>query len=290
MLMLIKNSRSWKCDYLLERRVSSTPHSAQKQQLPNTVQLVRRLTPTANVISNPKTASESWISCIDFPAVFFLDPYVFQKHQVQIPRANLVSPTFYSNFFGDSTAVHTHVSLYFNSVHKWMPIISEERFYTYLEKPLSELPADVAFLLLCMKMITCASSEDPCAGIYLAAKQGFANLETAGVLSIRGLQAGLLIAIYEMGHAIYPAAFLTIGACARYGYALGLGCSGATKVCRPFSRDELRENSRLWWAVILLYRYESSVAVLWFMANSLSRSCKVYFLNSISHTGVAYWL
>ena len=107
------------------------------------------------------------------------------------------------------------MSLYFNSIHKWIPTISEERFYTYLEKPLSELPADVAFLLLCMKMITCASSEDPRTEIYLAAKQCFANLETAGILSIRGLQAGLLIPIYEIGHTIYPPAFLTIGACAR---------------------------------------------------------------------------
>lgn len=166
-----------------------------------------------------------------------------------------------------------------------MPIISVERFYIYLEKPLSELPADVAFLLLCMKMITWAPStlsEDPRTEIYFAAKQCFANLETAGILSIRGLEAGLLISIYEMGHAIYPSAFLTIGACARYGYALGLGRSGATKICRPFSRDELKENTRLWWAVILLDRYESSVAVLCFMANSLGGSCKVSCLNSNS--------
>ncbi|KAL6408671.1 hypothetical protein AUP68_07615 [Ilyonectria robusta] len=38
-----------------------------------------------------------------------------------------------------------------------------------------------------------------------------------------GLQAAvLLLAFYEVAHAIYPAAYLTIGHCARLGHALGI--------------------------------------------------------------------
>ena len=33
----------------------------------------------------------------------------------------------------------------------------------------------------------------------------------------------VLLGLYEIGHAIYAGAFLTIGACARYANALGIG-------------------------------------------------------------------
>ncbi len=268
MSILIHNSRSWKCDYSHEaHRKSRTPRSAQEQQPQHTVRVVHRSTSLlkANTAPNSAATHESWISDIEFPAAFFLDPHVFKKHQMPIPRANLVSPRFYSSFLENEADVLSQVTLYFDSVHKWMPIISEERIYACLEKPLRELSSDTALLLLCMRMITWTPSkhsEDPRTEIYLAAKQCFANLETSGILSIRGLEAGLLISIYEIGHAIYPSAFLTAGACVRYGYALGLGRSDAMKICRPFSRDELQENTRLWWAVILVHRYESSVTVL----------------------------
>lgn len=57
---------------------------------------------------------------------------------------------------------------------------------------------------------------------YLLAKQCFHFVEGQSVISLRMLQAALLLSLYELGNGIYPAAFLTIGHCARLGHALGI--------------------------------------------------------------------
>lgn len=109
-----------------------------------------------------------------------------------------------------------------------------------------------------MRLITSAPSESSRNGtrteLHLAAKQGFLNLEMAGVLSVECLEAGLLISLYEINHAIYPSAFLSVGACTRYGQAMGFGGPNALKLRPPYNRSELEGSRRLWWAVVLLDR------------------------------------
>lgn len=58
--------------------------------------------------------------------------------------------------------------------------------------------------------------------MYALVKQGCLEAEQNNVLSVKILQALLLVALYEIGNAIYPAAYLTIGHCARLGYAMGI--------------------------------------------------------------------
>ncbi|PKK52626.1 hypothetical protein CI102_2884, partial [Trichoderma harzianum] len=154
----------------------------------------------------------------------------------------------------------SYVSAFFNGVHRWLPVLDEERFRArLLGKTPTELPADVALLLLCMRLITSAPSESSRNGtrtdLHLAAKQGFLNMEMAGVLSVECLEAGLLISLYEINHAIYPSAFLSVGACTRYSQAMGFGGPNALKLRPPYNRSELEESRRLWWAVVLLDRY-----------------------------------
>lgn len=123
----------------------------------------------------------------------------------------------------------------------------------------AELPADVALLLLCMRLVASTPSEPPGNGTrtdtHLATKQGFLSLEMAGVMSVECPEAGLLISLYEINHAIYPSAFLSVGACTRYGQAMGFGGPNALKLRRPYNRSELEESRRLWWAVVLLGIY-----------------------------------
>lgn len=58
--------------------------------------------------------------------------------------------------------------------------------------------------------------------LYLHVKQCLCHLEAHSVLTLKLLQSELLVAIYETGHAIYPAAYLTVGHCVRLGHALNL--------------------------------------------------------------------
>ena len=73
---------------------------------------------------------------------------------------------------------------------------------------------------------------------------------------IRLLQAGILIAVYEIGHAIYPEAYLSIGHCGRLGQAIGLhDTTGVPQLAlEPESEDEIEERRRVWWAVYILDR------------------------------------
>lgn len=91
--------------------------------------------------------------------------------------------------------------------------------------PLWEAGPDLALLFLCMKlMITrpqdgVESCQNP---VYTAAKRYLSLMDACGMTSILVLQAYVLIGAYEIGQAIYPAAWMTAGACVRYGQLLGI--------------------------------------------------------------------
>lgn len=64
----------------------------------------------------------------------------------------------------------------------------------------------------------------------------------------------VLIALYEIGHGIYPSAYVSIGTCARYGLALGLDRELNVFDNSPRRWIELEEKRRAWWAVLILDR------------------------------------
>lgn len=73
-----------------------------------------------------------------------------------------------------------------------------------------------------MKLLASPAESPVTTGLYMTIKQSLAALESSGHLSFLCLQAMTLVAAYEYGHAIYPAAWMTIGACSRYAAILGL--------------------------------------------------------------------
>ena len=104
-----------------------------------------------------------------------------------------------------------------------MPIVSKKRMS--LGFPLWEAGPDLAFLFLALRLITSEPQEGmPSAAnpLYASAKRLLALLESSGLTSLMYLQALVLVALYEFGQAIYPAAWMTVGACVRYADLLGL--------------------------------------------------------------------
>lgn len=57
---------------------------------------------------------------------------------------------------------------------------------------------------------------------YLAAKRNLLAAELEGMLTLQILQASIIVLMNEVGHAIYPAAYMSVGTCAKYGLALGI--------------------------------------------------------------------
>jgi hypothetical protein len=160
-----------------------------------------------------------------FPSIAFLDSEAFNYGQITVPRPAIDIPVEVLELLGDGSAVQAVVSDYFDTIHTWMAIISKKRMTRNMLNPLWEAGPDLALLFLCMKlMITrpqdgLESAQHP---IYTAAKRFLALMEASGMTSLMVLQANILIALYEIGQAIYPAAWMSAGACVRYGQMLGI--------------------------------------------------------------------
>jgi hypothetical protein len=99
------------------------------------------------------------------------------------------------------------------------------------------------------------SGSDAQTGEYLAGKQYLSELEGAGVFTVPMLQGRVLIALYEFGHGIYPAAYMSIGNCAAQAFALGLGSEREVEGVRRLTWVEHEERRRVWWAIVILERF-----------------------------------
>jgi hypothetical protein len=189
--------------------------------------------------------------------MLFLDPGLLQYGQVDIAPAASTVPAHILQLIGDVDEIHSTAARFFQHIHQWMPLISKKRFYeVYLRSPVQSRP-DVAVLLLCLRLITTlppSNSRNPRTALYYTAKHYHVDIESSGDLSIAVLQAGVLVSLYELGHAIYPATFMSIGACARYAYALGINPSGNPSTRRVTTLVEVEERRRVWWAIVILDR------------------------------------
>ncbi|KAF2099952.1 hypothetical protein NA57DRAFT_75453 [Rhizodiscina lignyota] len=98
--------------------------------------------------------------------------------------------------------------------------------------------------------------EDPKTSSYLAAKYLLVDLEAAGIPTVETLQALMLITLYEIGHAIYPAAYMSVSLCARMAIALGMD-KVTLASCTEMHVLEFEKRKRMWWTALLLDRYVS---------------------------------
>ncbi|KAI9836990.1 MAG: hypothetical protein M1819_000639 [Sarea resinae] len=204
--------------------------------------------------------TNGWRATPSFPPLFFLDSEEFAHGNYSVQKPHMHLPVEILDILGDTAEIQAMVATYFATVHTWLPIVSKKRFCQLLMNPPSSCGVDLSLLLLCMKLITqeppktIEATQSP---LYTTAKQFFTLVEWSGIFSLQLVQSALLLAAYEIGHAIYPAAYLSVGHCARLGYALGLHSRKASPqmLPRPSTWTEMEERRRIWWAVIMLDRY-----------------------------------
>jgi hypothetical protein len=164
------------------------------------------------------------------------------------------------DLLGDSGAKRAIATEYFDTIHIWMPFISKKRFVQSVLSPLAQLRADAALLILCMKLITWSPSEqrvieEPETPTYLAAKQFLFELEAARTLTLHMAQACILLTIYELGHAIFPAAYISVGICTRYVMALGINGKKTPHTTDAAEWMKQEERRRVWWSTVILDKY-----------------------------------
>jgi hypothetical protein len=180
------------------------------------------------------------------------------KHgQIEDYPAAAPVPARILHLIGDMDEIRGFASNFFEHMHLWMPFVSKKRFYDLHLRPSFQSRPDVVLLLLALKLITTfppTSPRNPRTPLYHAAKHFYVEVEGSSAISLPVLQAGVLLALYELGHGIYPAAFLSIGACARYAHAIGINVSRTINARRVLTLVEAEERRRVWWAIVVLDR------------------------------------
>ena len=152
-------------------------------------------------------ASRQGVQQQSFPPTFFLDIDIFCQAQLELPPPSLIVPLYVSDLLGGEGKVRQMTVAFFSNIYPCMPFIPTTWAHKRLLSPLSPIHADSTLLLLSMYLINWipSPSVDPKTAIYTTAKQLFVEQEIEGSLSLRAIQAGLLIGLYELGHCIYPA-------------------------------------------------------------------------------------
>ncbi|KAK1656472.1 hypothetical protein BDP81DRAFT_444976 [Colletotrichum phormii] len=131
-----------------------------------------------------------------------------------------------------------------------LPMISKKRIDMGLS--LQNAGPDLAMLFLSTRLVTTPVTHGFDLNPYREAKKSLARLEENGTISLILLQAMILIALYEYGHAIYPAAWMTVGSCARYSDIVGLAPGDFSALRQDTTWTEAEERRRVWWSVFIL--------------------------------------
>ncbi|KAL2816188.1 fungal-specific transcription factor domain-containing protein [Aspergillus cavernicola] len=196
---------------------------------------------------------------ITLPTILFLDPTLLQHGPLELPHPDIPIPPVVLSFLGDIETIRSAADKFFTHIHAWMPFISKKRFYDFYITPEFQSKPEVILLSLSIKLITTIPLTSQKTPLYTATKHFYLDVEGSSTLSILILQAGILIALYELGHGIYPAAYLSIGNCTRYAYTLGINgtnpSQGNTHAPKVLSLVEVEERRRVWWAIIILDRF-----------------------------------
>ncbi|KAL4786811.1 hypothetical protein BJX76DRAFT_354812 [Aspergillus varians] len=194
-------------------------------------------------------------------AISFLAPTLFREACLEIPRLDLDLPDDVVFHLGDSQQVRDTAIKFVQLTRPWMPIVSRKRHLAAVLNPLSPCRRPAALLALCMKLCCLPVLNDEAAernSLYRLVKQFYCEVESTEDLCLQVLQAAVFIAVFEIGDAIYPAAYLTVGACARYGIAMGLDKVNKDRMGGGNSAAswmEIEERRRVWWGVLVLDRF-----------------------------------
>ncbi|KAE8140492.1 hypothetical protein BDV38DRAFT_279993 [Aspergillus pseudotamarii] len=187
---------------------------------------------------------------------------------VQLTSAN-ISHTIRIQVFtiiGDESRIRAAAAVYFRTIHPWFPILAEAPFKKRLSHILTHTSPELGLLTLCMVLLAAKPVDDEIPprmrSLYILVKGFIASLEATEINSLELLQCRLLLTIYEVGHGMYPAAYISMGANVRAAVALGANGVSKTQLEETFrSSERADEARRTWRGIIITDRFVLSSSV-----------------------------
>ncbi|KAH6650986.1 hypothetical protein F5144DRAFT_480445 [Chaetomium tenue] len=117
------------------------------------------------------------------------------------------------------------VSLYFSGVNTWFTVIERASFERDLEANWGNLPAEQSAMALCMALVAHPPNQKSSKGmgdtVYPTTKTILGLVQSKLPMSVRMLQAELLIAMYEFSQAMPQQAYMSLGHCLQMTKAFG---------------------------------------------------------------------
>ncbi|KAL2066647.1 hypothetical protein VTL71DRAFT_2719 [Oculimacula yallundae] len=200
-----------------------------------------------------------------FPEI--LDPFNFTLQAVlQVPTSPNLDEQLTKQCWsiisrnGAEDGILSSCSTYFSFIHPWLPILSKDILFDQILSQRSMPKGDVTILMLMVHLLSqlhqpieieVGRSEQ----LYSTAKGLYGYWMSTGKPSIVLVQAGILLAVYEHTQALHDETYLTLGACARMGYILGLDRT-LSHDFQPSPEEEhtaIRQR-QVWWGIIILER------------------------------------
>ncbi|KAF5554655.1 Zn(II)2Cys6 transcription factor [Fusarium mexicanum] len=197
-----------------------------------------------------------------FPSSFFLDSEIFQPISRNVLTAH-DGPFFLSQQrrFATAGTFDSLIQHYENSIHHWLSMLSVKRLRQDSQalEYSNQGIVDVLVFLALEALVTqsdghaISPQSNPS---YLKANHGSFIAESGGAINIRLIQTLTLVALYELGHHIYPAAYLTIGQAVRLATMVGLHSQKDAQqlFVEPETWTLCEEQRRTWWVIVMLDR------------------------------------
>ncbi|KAF5626830.1 Zn(II)2Cys6 transcription factor [Fusarium tjaetaba] len=194
-------------------------------------------------------------------AIRFLAPDLFRDMNLQVPRVNWEIPAEIDTQLGGRQQMQETTKVFLQLTKSWMPIVNGKRHLAAVLNPLVPLRRPTALLALCMKL--CCLPVDKVEEkrvLYELVKKLYAEVERQEDSCLQLMQSAVFIAVFEMGDAIFPAAYLTVGALARYGMATGMDKINQTALGKDCAATvgaswaDIEEMRRVWWGALILDR------------------------------------
>ncbi|RDW58511.1 hypothetical protein BP5796_12441 [Coleophoma crateriformis] len=184
----------------------------------------------------------------------------FRHESIRKPTVNAIAQKELLRIVGSPNNMRQVASSYFAAISCRIPIVSAKRFLERLPSTVfADCDADFAALCLCIYLIL----EVPQPGdvsmqssLYVKVKGILSLLEATSYHSLEAVQSRILVAFYEMGHGLYPAAAASIGACGKMARFIGLHSNSTFRNPKGKAWEILAEEKRrTLWALHNLDRY-----------------------------------
>ncbi|RDW56777.1 hypothetical protein BP6252_13961 [Coleophoma cylindrospora] len=150
----------------------------------------------------------------------------FRHESIRKPTVDAITQKELFRIVGSPNNMRQVASSYFASISRRIPIVSANRFLDKLPSTVST-GCDADFAALCLSIYLILEVPQPGdvsmqSSLYVKVKGILSLLEATSYHSLEVVQSRILVAFYEMGHGLYPAATASIGACGKMARFIGL--------------------------------------------------------------------